>query len=162
MNKLYPALPIGLFLFAADCTTKDLAVEYLTPEHEPHAVIGDVVRFTLGYNDGAAMSLPVGPHARWPLIILSFVAFLALGRMLWQTPPTEKLRRVALGLLMGGTLGNLLSRLFSSKGVVDFIDIGFGNSRFWVFNVADVGITVGAILLAYSLWRAAPPDPTAA
>ena len=50
-------------------------------------------------------------------------------------------------------LGNLLDRLQSPLGVVDFIDIGVGNARFWTFNLADVGVTVGAVLLAIVLWR---------
>jgi signal peptidase II len=51
-------------------------------------------------------------------------------------------------------VGNLIDRVRSGRGVVDFIDIGVGNTRFWTFNVADSAITIGAILLAVTLWRA--------
>ena len=148
--------PLALVLLTADCTTKELAVEYLAPEHVPQNAIGDVVRFTLGYNDGAAMGLPVGSHARWPLVALSLVACVIFVRLAKALPPGATLQRAALGLLLGGTLGNMLSRALSSRGVVDFIDIGFGNARFWIFNVADIGITAGALLLAYTWSRAAP------
>lgn len=60
---------------------------------------------------------------------------------------------VALALVMGGALGNLLDRLRSARGVVDFIDIGVGGWRFWTFNVADIGVSVGAVLLAWYLAR---------
>jgi signal peptidase II len=49
--------------------------------------------------------------------------------------------------------GNLLDRLRSERGVVDFIDLGVGSVRFWTFNVADVGVSIGATLLAVVLWE---------
>jgi signal peptidase II len=58
---------------------------------------------------------------------------------------------VALALVTGGAVGNLLDRLRSPRGVVDFIDIGVGDIRFWTFNVADVGVSIGAVLLAVVL-----------
>ena len=68
----------------------------------------------------------------------------------------------ALGLITGGAVGNLADRLRSPRGVVDFIDMGLGDYRFWTFNVADVGVTVGAALLLYILLRRSrqeEPDP---
>lgn len=53
----------------------------------------------------------------------------------------------------GGAAGNLLNRLRSPQGVVDFIDIGVGATRFYTFNVADIGVCAGAILLAWAFWR---------
>jgi len=70
-----------------------------------------------------------------------------------RTPPDARLRAAALALVAGGALGNLLDRLRSPLGVIDFIDVGIGDSRFWIFNVADIGVTVGALLLALVLWR---------
>ncbi len=53
----------------------------------------------------------------------------------------------------------MLDRLRSSRGVVDFIDIGIGSHRFYIFNVADMGVSVGAVMLAYLLWRADHAEP---
>jgi lipoprotein signal peptidase len=89
MQRLRLAIPLALILFLADCTTKELAMEYLAPEFTPHSVAGDVVRFTLAYNRGAAMSLPIGPYAKWPLIALSVAAVALLLRFIWTTPPTS-------------------------------------------------------------------------
>ncbi len=50
-------------------------------------------------------------------------------------------------------MGNLLDRLRSPRGIIDFIDVGIGDARFWTFNVADVGVSIGAVLLAMVLWR---------
>jgi signal peptidase II len=62
----------------------------------------------------------------------------------------------ALALLLGGAVGNLIDRVRWNGGVVDFIDVGIGQWRFWTFNVADSAVTVGAILLALVLWFAKP------
>ena len=77
--------------------------------------------------------------------------------MLWRlyraTPPGERLRPLALGLVVGGALGNLINRLWSTRGVVDFIDVGIGRHRWPTFNVADIGVTIGALALAWVFWR---------
>jgi signal peptidase II len=66
-------------------------------------------------------------------------------------------------MITGGAIGNLADRLRSPRGVVDFIDMGLGDYRFWTFNVADVGVTIGASLLLYTLLRRSrqeEPEPT--
>ena len=61
-----------------------------------------------------------------------------------------------------GALGNLLDRIRSPRGVVDFIDVGIGDLRFWTFNLADVGITCGAVLLVLAFQRAGDREAAAA
>jgi signal peptidase II len=155
-SRLRVAMPLAMILLAADCTTKELATEYLDPGHAPRPAIGELVRFTLGYNDGAAMGIAAGMDARWVLVALSLVAFVVFVRGALFTPAHATLHRAAIGLLLGGTLGNMASRIASPLGVVDFIDVGIGSQRFWTFNVADVGITLGAALLLFALWRKHP------
>ena len=70
-----------------------------------------------------------------------------------STPVSDRLRLVAIASVTGGALGNLIDRVRSERGVVDFLDIGFGTVRWPVFNVADIAVTTGALLLALSLWR---------
>ncbi len=70
-----------------------------------------------------------------------------------RTQPSERLRLIGVALVAGGALGNLVDRIRSSAGVVDFIDVGIANVRFWTFNVADMGITAGAVLLLLALGR---------
>ncbi|HVK00363.1 MAG TPA: signal peptidase II [Gemmatimonadales bacterium] len=81
-------------------------------------------------------------------------ALLILGQLYRRTSPGDGLAAAGLALIASGALGNLLDRLRSPRGVVDFIDVGIGDMRFWTFNVADVGITCGAILLVLALQRA--------
>src|SRR5260370_10447988 len=66
--------------------------------------------------------------------------------------PGDRFRLLALALVCAGAVGNVLDRLRSAQGVVDFVDVGLGSARWPTFNVADSAITVGAIALAVSLW----------
>ncbi len=151
--------PLLLGLLLADCGSKRIAEETLTL-HSPRAVVGDVVRFTLAYNPGAAFGIDVGPASRVVFTLLTIVALVALIAMYRSTPAHQRIQVAALGLITGGALGNLFDRLRGAAGVVDFIDVGLGGTRFWTFNIADAGITIGAILLAISLWLEPDPEPT--
>jgi len=149
----------GLFWTAAiavvalDVVTKQLAIDHLRPEHVPHQIIGNVVRFTLAFNPGAAFSMSVGNNSRYFFGALAVVALVILFRLYRSTKPGDATRTLAIGLAWGGAAGNLIDRFRSARGVVDFIDIGVGDVRFWTFNVADSAVTVGALLLAWVLWR---------
>lgn len=155
--RLFWPLLLGLLL--ADCGTKRVAEESL-PLHSPQEVVGDVVRFTLSYNPGAAFGINVGDASRVFFTVLTLIALVALASIYRSTPADHRVQLVALALITGGALGNLLDRLRGAAGVVDFIDIGVGGARFWTFNIADAGITVGAVLLALTLLQEPDPEPT--
>lgn len=128
-----------------------MAVEHLSPAHVPHSVIGDVVRFTLAYNPDAAMGLSLGEYSRAGFIVLAAAMLCGVVLYYRTLPAGQGATTVALGLIGGGAAGNLLDRVRSSRGVVDFIDVGIGNARFWTFNFADAGVFCGALLLAVVL-----------
>jgi signal peptidase II len=136
----------------ADVVTKQLA-ERLLQLHQPQQVIGDVVRFTLAYNPGAAFSMSLGPASRVIFGLFACVALVILWRLYRTSEPGERIKTLALGLAWGGAAGNLIDRVRSAQGVVDFIDIGVRNVRFWTFNVADSGVTIGAVVLGFILMR---------
>jgi signal peptidase II len=136
-----------------DQITKALAESRLQPEHSPYPVLGDFIRLTLTHNTGAAMSLSLGS---WSRVIFSLVAVLALAllfRFYRDLAEDARWRAAAVALIAAGAIGNLIDRLHSDRGVVDFIDIGLPVWRFWTFNVADIGVTCGALLLALLLWQ---------
>lgn len=145
--------PLVSLLLLADCTTKDFAAERLEPEHVPHEIFGDVVRFTLAYNPGASFSISLGEHSRWILAGLAFGVLSVLMVQYRRAASHDRALAVALGLIVAGACGNLLDRLRRPRGVVDFIDIGLGDVRFWTFNIADVAVFCGAVLLAHLLIR---------
>ena len=140
-----------------DFATKLLAEHFLAPRYVPHRVIGDVVRFTLAYNPGAAFSMSLGPYSRVIFGGFAIIALVVLWRLYRMTGmgarAGDRTRIIALGLAWGGAAGNLIDRFRSPMGVVDFIDIGYQGVRFWTFNVADSAVTVGAVVLAWSLSR---------
>jgi signal peptidase II len=150
--------PLFLLLLLADCATKRAAETHLVPAHVPHELFGELVRLTLAYNPGAAMSISLGAHSRLGFSMLALGALAILGYMYRQTAAGDGLAAAGLALIAAGALGNLLDRLRSPRGVVDFIDVGIGDLRFWTFNLADVGITCGAVLLVLALQRSADRD----
>jgi signal peptidase II len=124
-------------VIAADQVTKSLAVNHF---YRPRHVFGP---FGLGlaYNSGAAFSLFTGDAG--VVIVVAIVFAGVLGFAAWRS--TSRLLSVALGLVLGGALGNLADRLFRGhhRSVVDFVTL-----EHWpTFNVADACITVGVILI---------------
>jgi signal peptidase II len=145
--------PLLVTALALDFTTNWVAVAYLAPEYVPHEVLGDWVQLTLAYNPGASFGIGVGPYSRVVFTLLAIGALIILAQLYRTTATSDRARAAALALICAGAAGNLLDRLRSSRGVVDFIDLGVGDMRFYTFNVADVAISVGAVLLGYLLWQ---------
>jgi signal peptidase II len=139
-------------IVVADIVTKRWA-ERVLQLHLPEEAVSHWLRWTLTYNTGAAMNLSVGDASR---IVFSTIAILMIAYLFHlyrQAHPSERATPFALGLIAAGALGNLIDRLRHAKGVVDFIDVGTAEWRFWTFNVADIGVTCGAVLLAVLMWR---------
>ncbi len=139
-------------IVVTDVITKLIAVTLLPPQHVPREVVGDWVRFTLVFNRGAAFGLNLGVWSRGIFLALTVVALIVLGRLYVGTRPSDRLRIVALGLVCGGAVGNLIDRVRSPLGVVDFLDVGFREWRWPTFNVADIAVSIGALMLAWALW----------
>jgi len=146
-SKALAFWPVLLGMIALDCTTKNLAIEELSPQHVPHQVIGDVVRFTLAYNPHAAMGLSPGQYSRVGFALLAAAMLAGLVFYRRRISAQNTFTAIALALIGGGAAGNMIDRIRSSLGVVDFIDVGVGNARFYTFNVADAGVFCGTILL---------------
>lgn len=121
--------------------------------HVPEDVIGEWLRWTLTYNTGAAMNLSIGPSSRVVFSAIAAVMILYLFQLYRQSAPGDRAAPAALALISAGAFGNLIDRVRHARGVVDFIDVGTADWRFWTFNVADMGVMVGAVLLARLLWR---------
>lgn len=148
---------IFLLIVLVDIASKRLAERWLVA-YVPKNAIGDVLRFTLAFNAGGAMSLSLGPASRWWFTLLSVATLLVLAYMYRQTSPGDRLQLAALAMICGGAVGNLIDRIRSPLGVVDFIDIGVGPHRFWTFNIADVGVTAGTAALTWILCVRAARD----
>lgn len=146
MKKAYAFWPLTAIVVIADYITKRMAEGSLR-SGQPHEVFGDFLRFTLGYNTGIAFGIPFGVGARPMLIVFTIIAIAGIIWIYRTTDARHRAQIIALGLILGGAIGNLIDRFRSASGVVDFIDVGIGASRFWTFNIADSAITVGAVTL---------------
>lgn len=107
-------------------------------------VFPPVLRFTFVQNTGVSFGLFGGGEARWGLTIFSVLVSGALGW--WATRADRRLLITAIGLVIGGALGNVIDRVRFGY-VVDFIDVSGTGVFPWVFNVADSAITIGVVLL---------------
>lgn len=116
-------------------------------------VLGDLVRLTYVVNPGAAFGLQVGPFTREIFTGLALVASVLIVALIVKTPAGDRATLWALALILGGAVGNLVDRIGRPAGVVDFMDVGVGALRWPVFNLADVGVTTGAVLLVLLLRR---------
>lgn len=158
VNKVLLMLSVAGIVVVLDYLTKQWVVSSLTL-HYPQPVIGDILRLTYTHNPGAAFGINIGEHSRLFFLGLSLVALTALGWMYAATPRADLLRLAALALVCGGAIGNILDRLRYDAGVVDFIDVGLGGHRFWIFNVADSAVSVGAVLLLISFYLEERREP---
>ena len=115
--------------------------------------LGGFVPLTLAYNRGAAFGISLGDDSRWFFVPITFLALILLLVLLRQAERRDWLRLCSISMVVAGALGNLYDRVRWNRGVVDFIGpIDLGLWDFPIFNVADMAITCGAILLAISFW----------
>lgn len=151
VNKLLLLVVVAGVIVGLDLLTKMWIVQQFSMG-EIRPVLGDFVRLTYTHNRGAAFGINVGEHSRAFFLVLSLVALLVLGFIYRATPATDVLRLLAVALVGGGAIGNIVDRIRYAAGVVDFIDVGFGAHRWPIFNVADSAVSVGAILLLISFY----------
>src|SRR5215213_4597975 len=154
-RRLRGALVIAAVVVVIDQLTKHWAVNHLV-DHDDDLVW--TLRLHLAHNTGMAFSKGTGLGPVIGIVAL----FVIVGLLVSIGRQSSPLYTPAVGLIVGGAVGNLIDRLFRSPGwfrggVVDFIDV-----QWWpIFNVADIGVTVGgALLLLSTLMPAERPVPT--
>ena len=145
-------LLVAAIVIALDQLTKYLVIEHLQ-DQGPVDVIGEVVKFNLVRNPGAAFSLGTGYTIIFSFLALTVAIVIVvtarkIGSVAWA---------IALGGILGGALGNLIDRIFREPSifqghVVDFIQLPY----FAIFNVADIFVTCSAILIALLTLRGVP------
>jgi signal peptidase II len=140
------AIPIGVL--ALDQLTKSWVRSSMSL-NETIPVIGDVLRLTYIHNEGAAFGLSIGSYSSLVFLVLATIASGLVLFLLLTSPREQRMQRIALALILGGALGNIIDRIRWSM-VVDFIQIGIAG-HFWpIFNVADSAVTIGAAMLAWT------------
>ena len=117
--------------------------------HQSVEVIPGFLDLTRVHNTGAAFGMLNAVDFPMKTLVLSLVAFIALGGVAWYAatvPLTDRLARIGVAGVLGGAVGNLIDRA-STGYVLDFVDAYVGDWHFWAFNVADAAITIGVIFM---------------
>lgn len=132
----------------ADQITKAMVRQWLPPG-ESHALIPGFLDLTHVHNTGAAFGLLNAvdfPYKPLVMIGIAALALVAIAAYATQLGFHERIARYGLALILGGAFGNLIDRAVAGF-VVDFVDVYWGTTHFWAFNVADAAITIGAIMV---------------
>lgn len=124
-----------------------------------HTVIEPIFRISFVRNDGVSFGLFGGGSARWGLAIFSLIVSCVLGW--WALKADRRLLITAIGLVMGGALGNVIDRIRFGY-VVDFLDFSGTGVFPWVFNIADAAISVGVALLILDSFLSERREPVGA
>jgi signal peptidase II len=155
---------VGLFIPALLVVLLDQATKHLFWRlGQNHEIIPGYLNITLVKNAGAAFGMFQGAR-----VFFVTASFLAVGLIIYlgmRLPASQRTRRILLGLILGGAIGNLIDRVASGE-VIDFLQIGVAGHYWPVFNIADAGVTVGAALLILYALRSqrsfVPVAPTVA
>ncbi|WP_217143139.1 signal peptidase II [Streptomyces sp. AC627_RSS907] len=147
---------VAVFAYLLDLVSKMIVVAKLE-HHEPVEIIGDWLRFAAIRNAGAAFGIGEAFTVIFTVIAAAVIVVISrLARKLYSLPWA-----IALGLLLGGALGNLTDRIFRSPGVFEGAVVDFiAPKHFAVFNLADSAIVCGGILIVILSFRGLDPDGT--
>lgn len=137
-----------LLVLLIDGASKDWAEQTLRL-YQPLPILGGFFRLTLGYNTGIAFGMFANGGV-WPLVLTGLII---LGLLAWllkalRSSGLPRLSAYPFGLILGGAIANFIDRLPDGR-VTDFLDAGFGSTRFPTFNLADTFIVLGVVFL---LW----------
>lgn len=155
-GRLFALLFVLFACVACDQGTKSIAQNHLSTT-EPIILLNGMVRLQLMENPGAFLSLGAAlpPVAQfWIFTILVGVAL--VGAAVYLVREAHRIAAVtliAIALLLGGGIGNLIDRLVNEGRVIDFMNVGIGSLRTGVFNVADMAIMAGVALIMLSALR---------
>jgi signal peptidase II len=157
-RALYAVL--SLLVIGLDQLTKRIVLERL-PLHASVNVVPGFFDLTHVQNTGAAFGLMASFDAPWKTLFLNLVALAVFAGVLvyaLRSPASATRLQVALALVLGGAVGNLIDRIRTGS-VTDFLLFYVGRHQWPSFNVADSAITFGVFLLAVDIWKT--PEPPA-
>ena len=160
VKRLLVILLVLVACVGCDQSTKMYA-EAKLPRNQPLSLLSDTVRLQVTHNEGSFLSLGASAPKAWRLAtlrvgvsamllaLLAYALFVRAGRAPFI---------FALALVLAGGVSNLIDRFVNDGYVVDFINLGAGPIRTGIFNIADVAITSGVLLLLIQGWRRRQSD----
>ena len=145
LKKNILSLSIVFIVFLSDRVSKYIILKLSQPLGELNISVTSFLNFRLIWNNGIAFGLfSFEQEFYYNLFTLLIITITAI--IIWLSYKTDGLEKISYLLIIGGSLGNIFDRIFYSS-VPDFIDISINNFHWFIFNVADIFISIGVILL---------------
>jgi signal peptidase II len=141
-------------IVALDQVAKALVDRYMDL-HDSHTIVDGLARLTYVQNRGAAFGILSDADLPYQSLLFSLISIVALGAIAvyaWKLPIASRLPQMALALIMGGAVGNLLDRMRLGY-VIDYVDVYWGRHHWPAFNVADSAISIGVALLVLDILK---------
>ncbi|MEO1330806.1 MAG: signal peptidase II [Pseudomonadota bacterium] len=150
--RLLPALAIATPLYAVDQASKWWVLQELNLRALGAVEIGPFLNFVYALNTGVNFGLFASGSPNQQLFLAGFAAAVSLALLIWSARTDRLSIALACGMVVGGALANATDRL-TEGGVVDFLNVSCcGIRNPFAFNIADVAIFAGALLLAWLSW----------
>jgi signal peptidase II len=151
------AFGLAAAILAFDQATKFL-IQATMARNQSIEIAGDLLKITYIHNPSAAFGLSLGSVTFY--IVFSVIASIVVIAYMLRLPRGEYWPRIALAMILAGAIGNLIDRLRLGE-VVDFIQIGLSETLIWpIFNVADMGVSIGVTLLLFYYMVSGDPSET--
>ena len=147
MNPRITGLIIAAFIFISDQIVKYWVLTTLDLRNRGQVEVIDIFNFTYVENHGVSLGMLTADSAMERWLLVAMTAAISIGVLVWLWREKNRQDVLALGMILGGALGNIVDRARFGY-VVDYADLHFGDIRpFLVFNVADAAITIGVVIL---------------
>ena len=147
IKKFLPSLLFVALIFILDRITKHLILELSKPLNELNIQITSFLNFNLVWNNGIAFGLLSFKENFYYEIVTVLIITVTL-LVLWFALKSKGIEKFGFLMILGGAMGNIFDRIYYSS-VIDFIDIGYNNYHWFIFNVADIFITLGVVMLIF-------------
>ena len=148
LKKNYIYLLIIILMFVLDRASKEYVIKFFLSYQEPSYYLFSFLNLTLVWNSGMAFGLFESESNTYH-IISAIIASVIIILIIWLYKSTLLVEKIALSIVIGGAIGNLFDRI-KYNAVPDFIDMHYRDFHWFVFNVSDIVITIGIILLLLS------------
>lgn len=148
LKKNYIYILIIILMFVIDRASKEYVIKFFLSYQEPSYYLFPFLNLTLVWNSGMAFGLFESESNTYH-IISAIIASVIIILIIWLYKSILLVEKIALSIVIGGAIGNLFDRI-KYNAVPDFIDMHYRDFHWFVFNVSDIVITIGIILLLLS------------
>ena len=145
LKRNFSSFFIVIIIFTLDRFSKYIILKLSEPLGELNISINSFLNFNLLWNNGIAFGL-FSFEQNFYYNLITLIIILITTLIIWFAYKSKGLEKISFLLIIGGSFGNLFDRLYYSS-VIDFIDISYKNFHWFIFNVADIFISLGVILL---------------